>query len=385
MTRNTSYLPLMHFILLISALWACLPKESRPDPFIMYRFDDSVFNAAVYNKAKYMEMFVMANEQIIVCDDYKQNALVFIYMLPEMMSKKIPYPEADVQTGHYFIFHDDSLFYLLDGNSGNLYSLHKNDSVFQPVVGLNEQEWMQKQGLSVCQSSSTFYQLASISGDSLLIIPVLPNPEKKGTYSRYSHGFPSTVFFNLHTYSFHKGTVKYPDLFSKKNYGVSSGLYQIFDGDSSILYYTQVLPEVTKYNIFTQETKTIVIGSKYQTSPIPGLAYKRSPAKKDNDWRNYILTPRYGPMIYDAGSQRWYRIFFHELEDKKPNGEYTTPKDKNLSVMIMDKNLHIIDEIMLPKNASPFFMFANREGFHMMLTNEDRKYDGSMGMIKIPN
>lgn len=357
-------------------------QAQKNAPLQIYAYSGHYFTESIEVTAKYIEYFYDDKTPYLCTEDWKNNRLWFISFADTNVCYKIPYPEPhNIQYAHQHITRGDTCFYMIDGETGRLYDYRPGDSLFTLTTSLNELTEMVTYGLHVWGAANTFVQNTSVIGDSLLSFPVIPNPESNGRYSRHTWGFPATAFYHLKSGKVSFSSFLYPDVFSRKNYGLLRGLFQLYDGKNSILYYSPAFAEVYRYNLFTGLMDTIPTHCTLQTREIPHLNYKPDPHHKDTDWKHFMLSDRYGRLHVSPDGKYYYRLYFHAMEEKNEDGYYNTVTDKRMSVMVMDENFKLIHEVTLPKEAYYTLSYAEKEGFSCRYINPAKPLNEAIYMI----
>ena len=110
---------------------------------------------------------------------------------------------------------------------------------------------------------------------------------------------------------------------------------------SSYIYFTNDYKQLNKKNC----------KSKYHTKKIkPYLPFASTGMEKLN---NNIKRPSYRNLFYDKYNNVYYRFFYPGYDDfNKDEDKFNLVKfQKQFSVMVLDENFDIIDEILMPKNT----------------------------------
>jgi hypothetical protein len=86
-----------------------------------------------------------------------------------------------------------------------------------------------------------------------------------------------------------------------------------------------------------------------------------------------IKNPRYYSLVYDKWNKLYYRFFYpgnDKIEKDKSLDYYWALKDnpEQFSVMILNDDLKVIGETLIPENTcNPFMYFINEDGLHFAL------------------
>lgn len=77
----------------------------------------------------------------------------------------------------------------------------------------------------------------------------------------------------------------------------------------------------------------------------------------------WVTEPKYERIIYDKYRNWYYRIVKHSEEYENPDGTVKQPWEKSWSVMILDQDFEILDEIKFdPKVYNPYLFAPTKEG-----------------------
>lgn len=94
-----------------------------------------------------------------------------------------------------------------------------------------------------------------------------------------------------------------------------------------------------------------------------------------------IIKPRYYSLLYDKWNKLYYRFFYLGADNLKQGMDlsyYWALKDSpaQFSVMILNEDLQVIGETLIPENTcSPFMYFINEDGLHFALHVNNPDFD----------
>jgi hypothetical protein len=63
----------------------------------------------------------------------------------------------------------------------------------------------------------------------------------------------------------------------------------------------------------------------------------------------YAYNAQYGDLVYDEYNNMYYRVVLHKLEKFDDQGKKNDHKKRNWSIMILDENLKVIKEVLMPE------------------------------------
>jgi hypothetical protein len=202
--------------------------------------------------------------------------------------------------------------------------------------------------------------------------------DSTGKYSKKDSGFPNFARLNLED-----GSVqlfgKLPAYSPYQDYGLHSSQFSLWIGDS-IITSNACNGEIKIINTQSNKTKTMRIKSRYDTIPIEKFNYKGDFSDKKNaKFKHGLLAPNYESLFYNPYNGNYYRIFHPKMEEFNAEGLNNTEYDKEAVLMVFDKNLKLLDEVLLPVKRSQILkLFPIKDGVAITLPDSFR-YNGYKG------
>lgn len=117
---------------------------------------------------------------------------------------------------------------------------------------------------------------------------------------------------------------------------------------TSHVYSFSAESDIYVYDIATKTYTSRPARSQYDTTDFPCLDKKN--ANSDDRLQHFTLSPQYREILYDPYRECYYRIFAHALAEKNAEGLYNDINDKDMSIVVLDKNFKLITEWKLPKD-----------------------------------
>jgi len=142
---------------------------------------------------------------------------------------------------------------------------------------------------------------------------------------------------------------KCPKNFEDNMYGKINRYYRCLN-DSLLVYSFAISNNLYVYNINTKETK--VVGCKSKSFTKFPLLKVSMDARKIDVHDHAITAPRYGHIIFDPNYKLYYRVFFHGQPLKDEHGIFNTTETMPASLIILNTNFEILDEIEIPKEVN---------------------------------
>ena len=117
---------------------------------------------------------------------------------------------------------------------------------------------------------------------------------------------------------------------------------------TSHVYSFSAESDIYVYDIATKTYTSRPTRSQYDTTDFPCLDKKN--ANSDDRLQHFMLSPEYRQILYDPYRDCYYRVFTHALAEKNAEGLYNDINDKDMSIVVLDKNFKLITEWKLPKD-----------------------------------
>lgn len=159
--------------------------------------------------------------------------------------------------------------------------------------------------------------------------------------------YPLECKIDLKDVQLKSNNVYYSPLLKKKIYGLVRNAVKIsHDTLGIITFYND--PSLYVYNYNTFNIDTINCKSKFQSFDIKPLK-KKFISDKEVQYKHYQYSPWYTTIYWDPYRELYYRFFLNGIEEKNQNGLYNTFSDRQLIMMIFDKDLSKLHEQIIGK------------------------------------
>jgi hypothetical protein len=192
-----------------------------------------------------------------------------------------------------------------------------------------------------------------------------------GKYAKYDIGYPITAKLDIGTREI-RFFGKMPAFSAHNEFGLLSGIFDLYQGDS-IIYSSAVDGRLTVIN--TQSGKESVIDrqSSYGKNAPKRIAVSRfsqTQEARTAKWQHELLSPSYEPLFFNPADGHYYRLFHPEMNELNDDGLMNTESDKSTILMVFDRKLNLVEEIVLPVNGHRFVkIFPLKDGTGLSLKN----------------
>lgn len=212
-----------------------------------------------------------------------------------------------------------------------------------PIVLLNNKLYFQasyryKPGTSI-KSEVPIEMMWNLSNNSSIQIGDLPSEYKKGDfYGNHQNDYSRTINKNNEL------------IFS---FPISNQLYV--------------------YNIGGELLKTVDCKSEFidKIEPLEKKKYFDLSAIIDAN----IYNAQYNEIIYDSYNDRYYRIVLHKLNKYSDNGKVNSWMNRKWSLIILDKDFNIINEVLMPVNKFSKHIIVTDQGLLMRSIELENLYE----------
>ena len=194
-----------------------------------------------------------------------------------------------------------------------------------------------------------------------------------GKYSNYMVGFPTTAKLNLKTkeVQFFGSMPKYV---ADGNYGHLSMLYDLYVGDS-VIYSTPIHGNITVINTQSGKASTVKSSSDYQRGRVEKFEYKKDiplTEQRGSKAEHSTYSAMYEPLFYNPYNDHYYRVFHPAMEKHSEDGLLNTEFNKFNILMIYNKDLKLIDEVVLPvRSGRTTKLWPVQNGVEFVISNSD--------------
>lgn len=177
---------------------------------------------------------------------------------------------------------------------------------------------------------------------------------------------PMCAVFNTQTATFQTLPFTYYHLVEEENKDFLSISFRLCFNGNGFVYSFFSMEDIYVTNMSHKNIRKIKVKSKY----LPHLEFempKKSNVSTDFYWEK-LKKGSYGPFLHDPYRHLYYRIAFPPMEFEKeinPN-ELMRFGHHTFSVMILNEDFQILDEIIMPNDTyNPFIMFVDKEGLYI--------------------
>lgn len=147
---------------------------------------------------------------------------------------------------------------------------------------------------------------------------------------------------------------------------ITNSLYYIYPYDyldlknNKIIFSSEEDPFIYEYNITEKTYKLKYCKSKYIDTLLPkpdSLLYNIPKQSKYNENNSY-----YEGLLFSNSGDNIYRLVKHKVEVEKNNEYYKKKKFSQKSIIILDTNFNILDEVIFDENNCGIFILPTKDG-----------------------
>jgi hypothetical protein len=250
---------------------------------------------------------------------------------------------------------------------GELWQYCKNNYKQELLANLMEDTVLKNSGLIIEEFKPGGDQYVRVP-ENILYFRLKQNYKiNDGKYSNKDSCFPIFAKYNLDNKKIELFG-KQPFFVTYNEYGFLSVKYDLYIGDSIITSEgCSGLIEVIDTKTHTEQI--INCKSRYDIDPIKKWIFV--PDMKDaknKKMEHYLLSGSYESLFYNPFNERYYRIFHPKMDKLDKDGLYNTDSDKECVLMIFDKSLKLIDEVLLPiKTIQVLKLIPSKNGVDIYL------------------
>lgn len=177
--------------------------------------------------------------------------------------------------------------------------------------------------------------------------------------------------------------VKYSSLYRKGYYGFANFVYRVCN-DSFNIFSFPADPNLYVFNRYSNGVSVVGARSRWHTNMANTLPGK-SNLDTERKVKHATEMPFYDEVKYDFYRNLYYRFFAREMPLKNRDGTYNTWEDKRYTLIVMNRNFEVIEEIDLQNYwINPFVTFIAEDGICIkVLDNLNNKKEGNTKFIKI--
>lgn len=255
----------------------------------------------------------------------------------------IPQDNTDCNTIYTRIMGDK--FYVID--TENKVSIHDHYGQKHELFDLMKFEKFKNSGLTVEWNKTGSDQNVNIPKDVLYFRVNQNFYDSLGVYSDYDAEFPAFAKLNVQTKEIDFfGETPYASVYFE--YGFNSNYYDLYVGDS-IITSTAINAQIEIINTVDGMLTKKEVKSQYDTSPIEKVYYPEG-RESVNEIKNKhaLVSANYESLFYNPWTEHYYRIFHPAIDEYNENEELNTEFDKKSVLMVLNKELELVDEIEIP-------------------------------------
>ena len=144
--------------------------------------------------------------------------------------------------------------------------------------------------------------------------------------------------------------------------GLMHNSYELYFEDSIFVTYSYN-EKIERINTISGKTDVFFVKSSFDTIPIKTFEFNEATYTLQKNIKHCLETANYGPLYYNPFNKNYYRIFHPYLQERDFLGELNTDFDKECVLMIMDNDLKLKEEVVLPvKYSNLMTLYPVREG-----------------------
>lgn len=149
---------------------------------------------------------------------------------------------------------------------------------------------------------------------------------------------------------------------TEEYYGLIDKMYEYFT-DSTIVYMFSQNAQIRVFNYLSNQLSVSKAKSIYQNS-------ETEPVGKNDDkdalWSHMKNSGHYERLVYDPWKHWYYRFYFLPIPAHQQDGTTSTIRDRQVSIMILDRTFNVIAEKILPgKNQSIHLAIPTTSGLYI--------------------
>lgn len=239
--------------------------------------------------------------------------------------------------------------------ASDLYFVHPGGR--DSLINLNSTSAMKQNGMDVTVNLKHHNELTFSGEGRYLYFPV----EYRRTHSRQEQRLMGRLDQETGEVAF-TGIYR-PDFLYKIDYGLLRNNIYHHVTDTCIYYSFEPVAEVWRYRFDTDTIWRHRVVSRYQDYETKPLPFERSPETQQLLLKHMLHSPYYTDLIYDPFRECFYRFHHLALPKLMKDGLPPTRRHKRVSLMVLDRNLDILGEVMLPPPCRfVYFSVPTRDG-----------------------
>lgn len=260
---------------------------------------------------------------------------------------------------------DNDIYVVTADNKVLLYcDKEANSELFIDLMQIDK---FKQSGLTVERHKRGGDQHVNISKDHIYFRVNQNYDDNLGHFSNLDSGYPAFAKLNIISKDIRfYGATPYFSEYSE--YGFISHYYDLYVGDS-IITSTSINGEIEIISTLSGETSKKELKSKFDATPIQKIIYPTNKADVNNvKTKHYLTSPNYEPLFYNPFTKYYYRIFHPALDELNEQGLLNTESDKKCVLMILNQEMELIDEVLLPINRMQILkLYPTKSGVKISL------------------
>jgi hypothetical protein len=319
--------------------------------------------------------FVVQDTTFFIQDDIMSNRLIIYSFIDNQKVDWVTksYPETWSRSlNKRFYLRGTNDFFVLD-NKSRLFHF-KEDSVYLKSVLNQFNPYVRVSGLFLSQNNEFF-----VDSSENVTTRVFYSEADSIKPSNYFE--PVTAIFNTKNETVELKEYDLPQKFKSKYKGMYNAYNQNYSKKDTIIYWSSIEEKITIVDLINKKEIDKVLRSKFQVNDFHDISFAGTPENRDDFYLESIEQGRYAYLIYNPFLKLYYRVFQHPIsrekyfESNRKNGGY--------SVMILNNQLNLIDEIRLADDIETVFVLIptkkgllinTSEGFVPIDTNDKLRF-----------
>jgi hypothetical protein len=371
----------LRFVYLVFVIFICCSCEKKTKTKLeLIKSQSIVFNTP-YNNIVSLSSSTFENYiNYATIEDKKINLL-------NLINNKIEYKisldkidsVASIKNGFSFYFHNfDTIFVLLEKKVNTIYQIDSTGKITKKYFFSVESDYN--------------YVLTSFGGsnmcffDNKILLKKMIFPQQKNSdYLKIFYSEPPDITINTKNNVVEKFG-QWPLKYTYENFN-NSYPYRCIDNEKNVIYSFAAEHELYVYSkngqlsTFPAKSKFIDKFIQYDIDSMYNVQFKK---------KYFTTAPKYAKIIFDMYNNLYYRIAIHEQSfiNKKTN-TINSEDDKTWSIIILDKQFNLIDEIYFSENSpyTPFSFSICEEGLLIRkkkkINNNNENYTWDLDLFKL--
>lgn len=166
----------------------------------------------------------------------------------------------------------------------------------------------------------------------------------------------------------------YPALYQNNYYGFINQVYFSSNKNSTVISFS-ASPDFYVFDRSKNILDSVQGKSYFQKRPTKFLPKEAIDSRREK-MQHWYLAPEYHETLIDPDNNFIYRFFLNEQPLKKENGDYSAYWDKQVFLMLFDKEHKLIQEIDISKNGYElFYSFPGKNKLFLLKPSDKDVYE----------